>query len=185
MVLPPCFLRGRFIGWHNIWSSSHGSSWTVLAGMIFTIFTSRSHTAAQIKWGAGSNGPTASAKPLSTSLCCLIFVLSENLPLPQLPFPSSIRVQSHHAPAQPAAQVLSTGLQWDCVVSSQLSPIPWLSCLRSPAGSACPPHPVPSRGCSWLRGPAAPQTLSTQLRKLAPAFGCLPFPSLLLSPVLV
>lgn len=93
----------------------------------------------------------------------------------QLPLPSFTGVKSHRAPAQPAAQALSTDLQWDCVFSSQLSPIPWLSC---PHNSACPPHPVPGRACSWLRSPAAPQALSTQLRKLAPAFGCFPPPFL-------
>lgn len=100
MVLPPCFLNGRFAVWENTWRHSHGSSQAVLSGMAFMALglTSRSHAAAWVKRGPGSNGPIAPAKPLSPSLCyhfffffCLIFVLSRDSPSFLFPVSSALK----------------------------------------------------------------------------------------------
>lgn len=121
-------LNSRCTAWENTWSHSHGSSHVVLPEVTFMPLelASASHAIAQVEFW--QQWPNWSCK-ISPFLPLLSLYFVQFLPFP----PNSVRVESCPAPDQPAPRVVSRSFQECFAVSSQLSHLPQLSCLCSPA----------------------------------------------------
>lgn len=156
MVCPPCFLNGRFV--RNTWSSSRVSSQAVLPGMAFMALGRISRSRGGSLGGSRQHWPNCSFKtPLPLLLLSLSLSDCSLREPPSFPFPVSS--ESKVALLQPS--LLPKYSPERTFSGTFLFPPSYLISPGYPAlavllGSGCPPHPPPSRGCSWARNHTSP-----------------------------